>query len=297
MTSAVSGPSCAADGIEFIYKNNAGSLFATLFKKVPDPARAYSYKHLHKVGTGHVKKRNPGLPCNRLRQKGLAGTRHSHQKNALWNLGADFGEFRGILQKIHNFLKFKLGLGLSGDIRKSGLIIFFEILLCLAFPEGKCLITSALDLSEHEPEKEQEEQPRNQLQNNPSCGYGLLTSGNFHTFFLQDGKKVVVKIGNNGDKDRRLTGISTQCSVDFAVVENLDRVNLSFIQIIQKHRIRDFRFAASRIHHEKEYEHDNKRKEKKKGETVLVEVKFQFVRIVIILVWLLIFGAHLNSPS
>ena len=47
------GSPVSSNRIDLIDENNAGRLGFSLYKKVSDPAGAYSYKHFYKIGAAH----------------------------------------------------------------------------------------------------------------------------------------------------------------------------------------------------------------------------------------------------
>ena len=51
MASAQTRAAVAADRVDFIHEDDAGSVFLSLLEEVADPARADADKHLHEVGS------------------------------------------------------------------------------------------------------------------------------------------------------------------------------------------------------------------------------------------------------
>src|SRR4030043_437418 len=58
MTSAKAGPAMAADSVNLINKNYAGSVLFGLSEQVPHTGRSDANKHFHKIGTADAQKRH-----------------------------------------------------------------------------------------------------------------------------------------------------------------------------------------------------------------------------------------------
>src|ERR1700758_3857899 len=94
--------------IDFVDKNNAGSIFLSLLKQIAHAARAYAHEHLHKVRTGGGKKWNIRLARNCPSQQELASSRRTDEQHALRNTPAQLLELLRLAQKFDDFAKFFL---------------------------------------------------------------------------------------------------------------------------------------------------------------------------------------------
>ena len=120
MTAAHTGSSASCHCINLINKYNTGRISFGVGKQIPHPRGTYTHKHFHKIRTGDAEKRHPRLPCNRLGDQGLAGSRRSHQKHAFGNPCSHLGVAPGIAQKIHDLLQLALFFFQSGHVFKTG---------------------------------------------------------------------------------------------------------------------------------------------------------------------------------
>ena len=116
-----------ADGVDFIDKDDAGSLFLGLFEKVAHFCGSHTHKHLDEFRSGHGKERNVGFTGYRLCEHGFSGARRTDQQDAFWHGGSDFSVFIGIMKIIHDFLKVFFGLFFSGDIVKFDTFRRFDV--------------------------------------------------------------------------------------------------------------------------------------------------------------------------
>ena len=109
----------AADGIDLVDKDDAGSLLLGLAEEIADAARTNTNKHLNKFGGGHREEGHTRLTGNRLGQEGLTRPWRPHQEDALRDARANGREAFGLLQESHHFLEFFLGFVDAGDIFKT----------------------------------------------------------------------------------------------------------------------------------------------------------------------------------
>ena len=112
-----------AHRVDLIYKDDCGSHFLRLVKKISDPAGAHAHKHLHKVAAADGEEGNTRLSCHGLRQQGFACSGRSHQQHTLGNACAQFRVAPGILQEVHHLLEFFLLLIRAGHIREGNLVL------------------------------------------------------------------------------------------------------------------------------------------------------------------------------
>ena len=138
IASAVLGITAAADGINFIDKNNTGGVLGGLLKQVTHTGCAHTYVKFDKVGTRQGEKRHMRLSCHRFGQQRLTCSGRSHKQRALGQLGADFGISSRIVQEIHHLHKGFLGFVLSGNILEgnTGFLLYIYLGIALAHAHG-----------------------------------------------------------------------------------------------------------------------------------------------------------------
>ena len=127
----------SADRINFINKNNTGSLFLCLLEQITHLGSAHSDKHLYKLRAGHGEKRHIRFACNCLCQHGFTGSGRAYKKHTLRHLRTDLLILRRILQIGNNLLKIFLGFLLACHIRKLDSVRGLHIDLGIAFPHAK----------------------------------------------------------------------------------------------------------------------------------------------------------------
>ena len=140
----------ASDGVDFIYKNDAGSVFLPLFKQIANPRCTHSNKHFHEIRSADREEGNIRFTRDGSRQQRLSGARRTNKQDALWNSAAQFLKLLRLLQKVDNFLEFFLGFFDTGDIFKCHLLLMGSEQAGAAFAEGQCLVAAALHLTHEE---------------------------------------------------------------------------------------------------------------------------------------------------
>ena len=82
VTAAQTGTALAADGIDFVNKDDARRIFLCLLEHIAHTAGTYADEHFDKIRTGNAEKRHTGFTGNRFGQKGFTRTRAARQQNA-----------------------------------------------------------------------------------------------------------------------------------------------------------------------------------------------------------------------
>jgi hypothetical protein len=77
-------PPLSADGVQLVYEDDAGGVFAGVLKEAPHPAGPHAHEHLHELAGGDGEEGDPGLPGHGPGQQGLARARGAHQEDPLW---------------------------------------------------------------------------------------------------------------------------------------------------------------------------------------------------------------------
>ena len=150
VATAKTGTAMATDRINFIDKDDTGSVLFPLHEKITNTAGTDADKHFDKVGTGNGKERDAGLTRNRTGQKGFAGSRRTNQQHALGNLATQLGKLLRIPEKLDNLFQFLLGLVNTGHIFKGHQPLGIRQQLGLAFAEAHRLTTTGLHLAHEE---------------------------------------------------------------------------------------------------------------------------------------------------
>ncbi len=141
-------------GVQFIHENNAGGFFFGLGKQVSDAGRPDADKHLHKLGAADREKRHLSFSRHRLGQEGFSGPRRSDQQNTFGDFPPEPTEFFRRLEKLDDFLEFRLGFFDSGHIGEANLDILLHINLGFALPDRHETATEAPTLG-HPPHENQ----------------------------------------------------------------------------------------------------------------------------------------------
>ena len=124
--------SCAAAAshrINFVNEDDARGVFFPLHEHIPNSAGTNTYKHFYKIRPADTEKRYRRFPGNCLGKQSFSCTRLSHQQNTPWNFTAETLKFSGILEKIHNFLKF-----FSRFINPLYVSKFYRIVFSVGYP-------------------------------------------------------------------------------------------------------------------------------------------------------------------
>ncbi len=111
----------AADGIQFVNKNNTRRLGPGLLKKIPHPGRTDAHKHFDKIRAADVKKRHARLPGYGPGQQCFARAGRAHQQHAFGHAPAQVLKTIRIAQKFDNLHKLLLGLIHPGGVFKGDL--------------------------------------------------------------------------------------------------------------------------------------------------------------------------------
>ena len=82
----------ASDGVNLVYKDDAGRMLLALHEQIAHARRAHANEHLDKVGTGNRKERHARFARNRAREESLAGSRRPDQQDALGDSSAEARE-------------------------------------------------------------------------------------------------------------------------------------------------------------------------------------------------------------
>ena len=93
ITAAETGTAMPTNGVNFVNKDDAGRIFLTLFKHIPDPRCANTDKHFNKVRTRNRKERHIGFTSNGTGQQRLTSAWRANQQYTFGNFSAQTLEF------------------------------------------------------------------------------------------------------------------------------------------------------------------------------------------------------------
>ena len=153
MSPTDAGAALAADGVDFIDEDDAGSVFLGLHKQVTDAACTHANEHFHEIRTGNREERHACLPGYGAGEKGFAGSGRTEEQDTLGDFGAQGFEFSGVLEEFDDFSEFLLGFVGAGNFFEGHLLFVRAIKLGSALAEVHRLITLALSLAHHEVEE------------------------------------------------------------------------------------------------------------------------------------------------
>ncbi len=150
VSAAEASTAMAADRVDFVDEDDAGSVLLALLEEVADAACADADKHLNKVGTGDGEERHIGFAGHGTRQQGLAGSRRSDEQHALGNAAAQLLELLRLAQVFDDLLQLFLGLIDAGHILEGDLLLLHREQARTALAERQRLVAARLHLAQHE---------------------------------------------------------------------------------------------------------------------------------------------------
>ena len=196
-------------GIDFVNKDDTGSVLLALFEEISHARGAHAHEHLHKIRAGHGEKGHASLAGYGPGKQGLACAWRAHEQNALGNTAAKAGELLGVGEEFHHFHEFFLGLVHACHIGKGHTLLLVLVeKLGPGFAEGH---GPAASTSAHLPHKEEPQayenehgQPGNEHGDVPGLIFGRL-SLYVHLVFQKGGNKIVV----SRNKDVELLAVNS----------------------------------------------------------------------------------------
>ena len=123
VSAAQASAAMTADSVNFINKDDAGSILLALLEQVAYAARAHAHKHLHEVRSGDREEGNIGLAGHSACQQRLAGARRPHQQHALGNTAAQFLKLLRLAQVLDDLFQFFLGFIYAGHVFERYLLL------------------------------------------------------------------------------------------------------------------------------------------------------------------------------
>ncbi len=190
----------AADRVDFIDKDDAGSVLLRLLEHVAHAACADTDEHLDEVGTGNGEERHIGLARDGARDQGLAGAGRPDQEHAARDAPAEPLVLAWIAQELDNFLQILLGLIDAGHVLKRDAAMGLGQKLRARLAEAERLAARPLHLAgQHDPNHDQhnEGEPRHQERDEPRHVVRQRTRGDGHALGgeARDQRGVAGRIG------------------------------------------------------------------------------------------------------
>src|SRR5258707_3210122 len=153
VSAAESGSAMAPDCVNFVNKDDAGSILLALLKQVADAACAHADEHLYKVRTGNREERNVGFAGNCPGQQGFACSRMSYQQYALGNASAQLLEFLRFAQELNDLAQLFLRFVHSSHVFERDFLLLHGKQSRAALAETQGLVAATLHLANHDEEK------------------------------------------------------------------------------------------------------------------------------------------------
>ena len=121
VTAAEAGAALAADRVDLVDENDAGSRLLGLLEQVAHAACADADVHLHKVRAGDGEELHARLTRDRAGEQRLARSRRADEQHALGNTRAELDKPLRVAQEVHDLRKLLLLLVRARNVGKGGL--------------------------------------------------------------------------------------------------------------------------------------------------------------------------------
>ncbi len=118
VAAAEAGAALASHGVDFVDEDDAGGVFAALFKHVAHAAGADADKHFHEVGARNAEEWHFGFAGHGFGEEGFARAGRADEQDALGDLAAHFLEFFRVFEEFDDFGDFLFGFVAAGDLRE-----------------------------------------------------------------------------------------------------------------------------------------------------------------------------------
>ena len=203
VAAAESGAALAADGVDFVDKDDAGGVFLGLFEHVAHAAGADADEHFNEIRAGNAEKRYARFAGDRFGQQGFAGAGAAGEQDAVRHAAAEALVAVGRFEVIDDFLHFFFGFVAAGHIGEGYDVGVFIQQAGAAFAEGKRTAFAAAALGAHKVEKHAHQQQQRQPAHQQAAEKaGFFFVDDFETDFVvgQRLHQFVVqrRVGNKG---------------------------------------------------------------------------------------------------
>ena len=110
VAAAHAGAAMTADRVDFIDKDDTGSVLLCLFEQIAHAAGAHAHEHFHEFGAADAEEGRTGFTGYRFGQQSLAGTRRSDHQHPFGDARAQGRELFRLLQELDHLLQLLFGL-------------------------------------------------------------------------------------------------------------------------------------------------------------------------------------------
>ena len=167
MPATQTGSPVPAHGVYLVDEDDARRVTLGLVEQVSNPGRPNTNEHLDEFASAYVKEGYSRLAGHRPGQQRLAGSRLAHQQDPLGDPGAQGKEPLRVLEELHHFFEFVLGLFHPGHVGKGHPGTIEGHHPGAAAAEAHGLIVAALGLAHHEQDEATEEDQRQEVEQQP----------------------------------------------------------------------------------------------------------------------------------
>src|SRR5262245_13859413 len=136
--------------VDFIDKDDAGSILLSLLEQVADAACSDADEHLYEVRTRNREERHVGFAGNCTSQQGLASSGRANEQDALWNASAKLLELLRLPQEFDNLPQLFFCFIHARHILERDFFLLHGEQAGAALAEGKCFVSTSLHLADHE---------------------------------------------------------------------------------------------------------------------------------------------------
>src|SRR5438270_9290586 len=157
VTSAETGPTVAADGVDLVHEDDARRRLLRLLEQVADARGADADEHLDEVRAGDGEERHTRLARDGTREQRLTGARRPVKEHTFWDARAERLELLRVLEELLDLLELLDRLVDAGDVLEADLRRVRRHPLRARLAEAHHLRAAALHLvHEENPEAEQQ---------------------------------------------------------------------------------------------------------------------------------------------
>src|SRR5438270_5861170 len=168
VTSAETGPTVAADGVDLVHEDDARRRLLRLLEQVADARGADADEHLDEVRAGDGEERHTRLARDGTREQRLTGARRPVKEHTFWDARAERLELLRVLEELLDLLQLLDGLVDAGDVLEADLRRVRRHPLRARLAEAHHLRAAALHLVHQEdPEAEEQDEREQRREDRP----------------------------------------------------------------------------------------------------------------------------------
>ena len=205
----------AADCVDFVDEDDAGSVLLALFEEIANAAGADADEHFDEVRAGNGEEWHVSFAGNSAGEQGLAGAWRSDKEHALGDAATKLLEALGLAEIFDDLLKLFLGLIDAGDILEGDLLLLHGEQAGAALAEGHGLVAAGLHLAhDEEPDSQNQDQRADLIEDGPEHVARSVLDGGLHLGGVELGVHVRIVHGNGGVEASLLLAIVFVVAVD-----------------------------------------------------------------------------------